>query len=64
MFKRDGEEAIVGFGTDTGGSVRTPADFCNIVGFAPTYGAISRHGVISMSNSLDRILLSKLLLIM
>lgn len=49
------EEAIVGFGTDTGGSVRTPADFCNIVGFAPTYGAISRHGVISMSNSLDRI---------
>lgn len=50
-----GEESIVGFGTDTGGSVRTPADSCNIVGFAPTYGAISRHGVISMSNSLDRI---------
>lgn len=50
-----GEEAIVGYGTDTGGSVRTPADYCNIVGFAPTYGAISRHGVISMSNSFDRI---------
>lgn len=49
------EEAVVGFGTDTGGSVRTPADFCNIVGFAPTYGAISRYGVISMSNSFDRV---------
>ncbi len=49
------EESVVGFGTDTGGSVRTPADFCNIVGFAPTYGAISRYGVISMSNSFDRV---------
>lgn len=50
-----GGEAVVGFGTDTGGSVRNPADFCHIVGFAPTYGAISRHGVISMSNSFDRV---------
>lgn len=50
-----GEEAVVALGTDTGGSVRNPADFCNIVGFAPTYGAIPRHGVISMSNSFDRV---------
>lgn len=50
-----GEEAVIGYGTDTGGSVRNPADFCHIVGFAPTYGAISRHGVISMSNSFDRV---------
>lgn len=48
-------EAIIAFGTDTGGSVRNPADFCHVVGFAPSYGAISRHGVISMSNSLDRV---------
>lgn len=50
-----GEEAIVALGTDTGGSVRNPADFCHIVGFAPTYGAIPREGVISMSNSFDRV---------
>lgn len=50
-----GEEAVISIGTDTGGSVRNPADYNHIVGFAPTYGAISRHGSISMSNSLDRI---------
>lgn len=50
-----GEEALVSLGTDTGGSVRNPADFCNIIGFAPTYGAIPRQGVISMSNSFDRV---------
>ncbi|WP_297376763.1 amidase family protein [uncultured Helcococcus sp.] len=49
------DEAIVSLGTDTGGSSRNPADFCHIVGFAPSYGAISRYGVISMSNSLDRV---------
>ena len=49
------EEAVIALGTDTGGSVRNPADFCNIVGFSPSYGAISRYGTISMSNSLDRV---------
>lgn len=49
------DEALVSLGTDTGGSSRNPADFCHIVGFAPSYGAISRYGVISMSNSLDRV---------
>ncbi|WP_282926037.1 amidase family protein [Helcococcus kunzii] len=49
------EEAVLAFGSDTGGSVRNPADFCNVVGFAPTYGALPRMGSISMSNSFDRI---------
>ena len=50
-----GGEAIFSLGSDTGGSVRNPANFCNIVGFAPSYGAISRYGVISMANSFDRV---------